>query len=407
MKILFVTSTYPEDIQISTIGVHQRMKMFMEALNTFADLDVLFYVSPDVDISPERAVRMEKLLHEHWRCKTRVFLCRRSKKTTVSIPNNFPFSDRLKEWWFIPPSCYWVANHEHMLAFEKCLERKPDAVFVHRINSIYPVLSSRKVVQPIYFDLDDIEHKSFVRGLKQPPFWRSKFLQHLKVPYWVWLERRAVKRAQKTFVCSESDRDYLIKTLRLPGVVTIPNAIDIPNLLEIPNKPTLLFLGPMSYQPNALAADYLIRSIWPSILSVLPDAKLIIAGANPEHIASFADSPPGVEFRGFVDDLEKLYKDVMVVCCPILAGGGTRIKILEAASFGKPVVSTTIGAEGIALKDGEEILLRDDNKSFAEACIQLLQDRNLAAGVGEKARLVVARLYDKQSVINLIKLCLS
>lgn len=407
MKILFVTSTYPEDIQMSTNGIHQRMKMFMEALNTFADLDVLFYVSPDVDISPERAVRMEKLLHEHWRCKTRVFLCRRSKKTTVSIPNNFPFSDRLKEWWFIPPSCYWAANHEHMLAFEKCLERKPDAVFVHRISSIYPVLSSRKVVQPVYFDLDDIEHKSFVRGLRQPPFWRSKFLQYLKVPYLVWLERRAIKQAQKTFVCSENDRDYLMKTLHLPGVVTIPNAIDIPKLLEIPNKPTLLFLGPMSYQPNAVAADYLIRSIWPSILSALPDAKLIIAGAKPEHIASFADSPPGVEFRGFVDDLEKLYKDVMVVCCPILTGGGTRIKILEAAAYGKPVVSTTIGAEGIALKDGEEILLRDDQKSFAEACIRLLQDRNLAASVGGKARSVVARQYDKQNVINLIKLCLS
>jgi len=190
-------------------------------------------------------------------------------------------------------------------------------------------------------------------------------------------------------------------------VTVIPNAIDIHERQEIPNKPNLLFLGQMSYLPNTVAADYLISKIWPIILSAVPEAKLLIAGSNPDNIASFTARPPGVEFLGFVNDLGKLYQDTAVVCCPILSGGGTRIKILEAAAYGKPIVSTTIGAEGINLRDREEILLCDDPKSFAEACIRLMKDKDLAVKIGENARSVVARQHDINNVIHKIKMYLT
>ena len=90
-----------------------------------------------------------------------------------------------------------------------------------------------------------------------------------------------------------------------------------------------------------------------------PDARLIVAGNKPERIPSFAQRPAGVEFTGFVSELEMLYRRAAIVCCPILSGGGTRIKILEAAAHGKAVVSTVVGAEGLELRDGVEIALRD------------------------------------------------
>lgn len=403
MKILFVTSTYPEDIQISTNGIYQRMKMFMEAINNFAGLDILFYVGPNVDISLNRAARMEKLLEEHWRCKARVFLCRRSQNITVDIPSNFPFSGRLKDWWFVHPYCYSVANHEHLVAFDECLERKPDAVFVHRLNSIYPVLSSRKVVQPVFFDLDDIEHKAFVRGLRQPPKWRTKFLQYLKVPSLMWLERRAITFANKTFVCSESDRDYLTKTLHLPSVVTIPNAIDMPPLYEPPVIPAFLFIGTYKYAPNTLAADYLINQIWPIVKREIPEAKLIIAGECPGNIKCFQREHKGVEFRGFVDDLDKLYRETRVVCCPIQSGSGTRIKIIEAAAYGKAIVSTSLGAEGLDFVDGHEIMLKDECDLFAQTCIDLIKNIPLCEKIGEAARAKAIRLYGRNNIINKIK----
>jgi glycosyltransferase involved in cell wall biosynthesis len=170
-----------------------------------------------------------------------------------------------------------------------------------------------------------------------------------------------------------------------------------------PDRQTLLFLGLLSFHPNTVAADHLIRNIWPRVLSALPDARLIVAGAKPEWLASYEERPRGVTFAGFVDDLEKLYEEVTVVCCPILYGSGTRIKILEAAAHGKPVVSTALGAEGLRLKDGSEILVRNDPGAFAEACIRLLTDRALAAGMGEKARLVIERQYERGAVVENIR----
>jgi hypothetical protein len=190
-------------------------------------------------------------------------------------------------------------------------------------------------------------------------------------------------------------------------VVVIPNAVDLPRVKALPDTKNLLFLGFLSFHPNTIAADHLIEDIWPTVLSSLPDARLLIAGARPEWLASYKKEPKGVTFVGFVDDLERLYDEVAVVCCPILYGSGTRIKILEAAAHGKPVVSTTIGAEGIDLKDGEEILLRDDPKSFAEACIRLLTDKSLAARMAHKARSAIERSHERRAVVGNIKRVIS
>lgn len=403
MRILFVTTYFPEDILTHTSAVYQRMNMFVEALNSFAELDILFYVDSNIDISPELAIRMEQQLEQHWRCKARVFLCRRSRKTTVGIPSNFPFSDWLKEVWLVHPLCYWVADHEHLVAFERCLERKPEAVFVHRLHSIYPVLSSGKVVQPVYFDLDDIEHRAYVRSLRQPPYWRSKFLQYLKVPSLICLERRAIARAKKTFVCSEGDRNYLMKKFHLPNVVTIPNAVNMPPLYEPMITPTFLFLGTYKHAPNAVAADYLITKIWPNIKGAIPEAKLIIAGECPGNIKCFQRQHDGVEFRGFVNDLNALYREILVVCCPIQSGSGTRVKIIEAAAYGKAIVSTSLGAEGLDFIHGREIMLQDDPILFAQACIDLAKNISRCNEIGKAARLKSISLYSRNSSINKIK----
>jgi glycosyltransferase involved in cell wall biosynthesis len=379
------------------------MNMFMEAISSLADLDVLFYVGPNVAISPERTAAVEQLLESYWHCKARVFLSQRSQKTTATIPSIFPLSDRLKEWWFVHPLCYWVASPEHLAAFEKCLEHKPDAVFVHRLHSIYPVLSSRKVVQPVYFDLDDIEHRAFVRGLRQPPHWRSKFLQYLKVPSLIWLERRAIAKARKTFVCSEGDKKYLTTKFCLSNVVAIPNAINAPPSYESATTPAFLFLGTYRHEPNAVAADYMVTKIWPIIKGAIPDAKLIIAGESPERISCFQRQHDGVEFRGFVDDLDALYREIRIVCCPIQSGSGTRLKIVEAAAHGKAVVSTSLGAEGLDFVPGFEILLQDDPELFAKACIELARDASLCNKIGAAARSKSIDLYSRDSSIELIK----
>src|SRR4030095_7177078 len=90
-------------------------------------------------------------------------------------------------------------------------------------------------------------------------------------------------------------------------------------------------------------------------------------------------------------------------CCPIRTGGGTRIKVIEAAAYGKPIVSTHVGAEGLEFEDGREILLRDEPQAFADACIELFRDGSLSSSLGQTARAKAIKLYDRQHVIQLIQ----
>jgi glycosyltransferase involved in cell wall biosynthesis len=188
-------------------------------------------------------------------------------------------------------------------------------------------------------------------------------------------------------------------------VEVIPNAVELQEETEVAHDRRVLFIGSFAYEPNIVAADYLVTEIWPRVLSAVPDALLLIAGAKPERIPGYSRNPPGVKFLGFVDDLKKLYEEVMVVACPVFSGGGTRVKILEAAAFGRPVVSTTIGAEGLGLREGSEILLRDDPRAFADECIRLLLDRETVIKIGRAGRSAVNKQYDRNEVVRRIRQC--
>jgi len=184
-------------------------------------------------------------------------------------------------------------------------------------------------------------------------------------------------------------------------VVTIPNAVTIPDMRPQTKELTILFLGAYFTQ-NVDAARVLIDSIWPHIIRQIPEARLIIAGMTKEQIGYDMTGIDGVEITGFVDDLDLLYDRTRIVATPILVGGGTRVKIIEAAAYGRPVVSTTVGMEGIDLTPGSEIIVRDDPKEFAKACIELLVDIDLSKRIGLAARKKVTELYDRKKVIKTI-----
>jgi glycosyltransferase involved in cell wall biosynthesis len=104
-----------------------------------------------------------------------------------------------------------------------------------------------------------------------------------------------------------------------------------------------------------------------------------------------------------VEDLDDLYRKTRVVCVPILSGSGTRVKILEAAAYGKPVVSTSIGAEGLEMNNKIEILIHNDPQGFAAACISLLNDNERCGRIGDAGRSLVKKNYEKEKVKQLIK----
>lgn len=400
MRVLFVSTHFPQDLRLDVQGTYKRMAMFLEAFKTFTEIDLLFYVPPATDTSPAAIAATEKALSQHWNLPIKLFLCREFEhphplsKWQQQAPGMFNF--------FQQRDLVRTSQPEQIQAFEACLNRKPDIILIHRLRSMCPALLTRKPLPPVFFDLDDIEHIAFLRDIRQPPTRLITSLYYLQIPALWWGERQAIKLARQTYVCSQDDRVYLANQ-GLAGVRVIPNAVSMPQPQSVTAEPTLLLLGAYHYYPNINAANFLIEQVFPYVRQQRPDARLIIAGKQPENIRSYGQGTPGVEFTGFVDDLEALYRRSRVVCCPILSGGGTRVKLVEAAAYGKPIVSTRIGAEGLALVDGQDYLQRDEPQAFADACVKLLQNDDLCDRLGAAARMTAIKHYDRTNIVHLIR----
>jgi glycosyltransferase involved in cell wall biosynthesis len=401
MRILFVSCNFPQDLKKSVFGMDKRMAMFVEAFKGLGELDMLFYVPSEVRVDAGRRLALEGEMAAHWGAKLRLTLC--AMPSAPKKPSLWQTYGQGALSFYKQPLVEGASGPEQVRAFRNCLERRPDLIFAHRLRSMCPVLLAQQQTAPVFLDLDDIEHVALIRSVGQPPRWRSKRLRYLQVPALMWGERKATKRARKTFVCSNRDARYLSRLWRLPGITTIPNGVEIPDGTPVPAAQNVLFLGRYSYTPNANAAEYLIQSVWPSVRRACPAARLIIAGEGAQQLRSYDDHPDGVEFRGFVDNLDELYRGTRVVCSPIQSGGGTRVKIVEAAAHGRPIVATSLGAEGLAMRDGESILLRDDPEAFAQACVWLLQDDHLAAQLGERARQHAIAAFDRNLVVAKIR----
>jgi GT2 family glycosyltransferase/glycosyltransferase involved in cell wall biosynthesis len=157
---------------------------------------------------------------------------------------------------------------------------------------------------------------------------------------------------------------------------------------------TMLFLGSFRHLPNQVALDWFARSVLPLIVAKLPRAKLLVAGSEPPPHHVLPDPANAIELLGFVEDVQPLFSSCALFVCPIRSGSGVRVKLLEAFASGIPVVSTRLGAEGLAREDGEFCALADEPEAFAARAVELLEDSSLAARMAARARREVETNWD-------------
>ncbi len=166
-----------------------------------------------------------------------------------------------------------------------------------------------------------------------------------------------------------------------------------------PRKPyTMLFLGSFRHAPNQVALDWFTRKVLPLILEQLPQARLLVAGSDPPPRHGFPGPESAVELLGFVEDIQPLFSSCTLFICPIRSGSGVRVKLLEAFASGIPVVSTFLGAEGLARSDGEFCGLADDEVGFANRVVQMLLNSELAEGMAARARREVEANWDMATI---------
>ena len=215
-------------------------------------------------------------------------------------------------------------------------------------------------------------------------------------------ENKLWRRFRKGVVVSEMEREIYLRLNPALDLAVIPNGVDILHFRVTPlptnRHPTILLNGTMSYQPNVDAAGWFVKNIFPLILRHLPQTKLLIVGQNPvEEVQRLARSDQ-IIVTGSVPDMRDYLSQSDVVVVPLRIGHGTRLKILEAMAAGRPVVSTSIGAEGLEAQAGKHLLLGDNPNQFAANVIEILTKPRLAESIAGDARQFVEKLYSWQFI---------
>jgi glycosyltransferase involved in cell wall biosynthesis len=194
-----------------------------------------------------------------------------------------------------------------------------------------------------------------------------------------------------------------VRALGLTKVELIPTGVDTEALRPAPEPPAspprLLFTGTMSYPPNHQGIRWFAERVWPAVRAALPDAQLDVVGKEPPEEVRALDGRDGIAVHGFVPSMAPYFARAHAVVVPILTGAGIRVKIVEAMSAGRAVVSTPLGWEGLAqLEPGRHLLVADEPAAFAEAAVRLLRDPVLRARMAADARALAEREYDWRSL---------
>ena len=205
---------------------------------------------------------------------------------------------------------------------------------------------------------------------------------------------------QACTVASEQERQLLVRNF--PGfkkqVAIIPNCLNLDEYqgFRVDKKPnTLIFSGPFKYRVNYDAMLWFVGEVFPLILEQIPDTQLIITG---DHANLPMPSTQNITLSGYVDDIKSLIASCSISIAPLLSGGGTRLKILEAMALGTPVVATSKGAEGLDARSGDHLLVADSSHEFAESVIKLLKDGGESQKLISNAQQLVRRDYDWTAV---------
>lgn len=205
-------------------------------------------------------------------------------------------------------------------------------------------------------------------------------------------EAEAHRYFDRSVVVSDVDRVELERISPGRAISVVPNGVD-PAWLEpvggVELAPTMVFAGAMDWVPNIDGVGFFVREVLPRIRQQIPDAALWVVGRTPPPSLARSWTAAGVRVTGTVLDVRPFVARARLVVVPLRIGGGTRLKILEAWAMRKAVLSSTVGAEGLPVVDGENIALADTPEAMAASAVSLLRNPNQAARLGAAGRQVV------------------
>jgi glycosyltransferase involved in cell wall biosynthesis len=372
MNILVVEKTYPWPL---ASGSHIRVASIVEALAGLGEVD-FFHITKEAPeaVSP---------LHEPI---ARLAAMQRP-------PSGYRGFRRRAAWLTASRLPLEVAVRDYSdlrSAFRRWARARYDLAWIGRAENYFAV--GDLVAAPTVLDLDDLKDHwiagslrlngdgaGFAGGSPSGPLiqrlgWRVQW--DVNVRRWRALQRRIASSVTAVSVCSDVDR----RRIGAANTVVIPNGYPAPDRpvgrVEVGQPPTLVLPALFRYRPNVDAARFLVGKVFPRILARSPEARLRLVGDYDDRIADLARAE-GVTLTGFVPDITSELAAADVIVVPVRFGSGTRVKILEAFAHRIPVVSTSVGVEGLDVVGGRHLLVADEPGTIATACVDLLSDASL------------------------------
>lgn len=278
--------------------------------------------------------------------------------------------------------------------------------FVHSL-----VLRPDRVASPTVCFTHNVEAEIFERHAQS---------ETRRIPRLVWtrqalkmrrFEATALTACDRVIAVSERDADRFRKDYGIAAPAVIPTGVDLDYFAWQPSppigeaaRPSVVFTGSMDWTPNVDGIEWFLEDVWPRVLSRRPDARFIVVGRSPPpRLVERHAGRPDVRFTGFVDDVRPFVRNAHAFVIPLRIGGGTRIKAFEAMAMGCPVVSTTLGVEGLGLSPQEQCLVADSPSSVADAILGLLADASFRSAMSVRAREWVEQRYGHRVVAGVFE----
>jgi len=331
-----------------------------------------------------------------------------SKTTIFAVDENIEYENKDDGVYIIQEKKYRNATEKMKYYFESLFSPKfslktPDIAFCNKDNAIF------QIEDPLfYYALKEKDIKKYVLNehnvcweLLDFPQFNLKYRVYTKLAYKrnKLIEKKALQGATHIIVCSERDKQLILQEIPRIGekITVIPNSIDFSeyeNFLKYHRKENsnkgafyVLFVGLLSYPPNTDALHLICNKIAPNFGE---DVEFLIVGKNPPNIKK----PKNVKFLGYVEDIKEYILGSDICIAPLRYGSGTRLKILEYMAMGKPVVSTSKGAEGIGYTYNKNIIIEDNISLFAERIRELIEDEEKRRQIGKAGMELVKEKYD-------------
>lgn len=308
-----------------------------------------------------------------------------------------------REWWFyyLPGfHLFYPSSKEIIEQFSTIDITQYDLIFFVRIPTLWWLRWKSTI--PTIVDVDDVMHLGIIKSNQSDNKYIKKIIKKWHYLNVKFAEMGILSSVSASFVCSKDDANILSKKNIniLPNI--FPDRGQLKRDLSVTNSPIILFIGALVYKPNREALDFFIKKVFPLIRKKCPRAILRIVGKTAVDQSFSWSNDDGIEFLGTVENIDPIIESAAIEVCPILYGLGTRIKILEALSFGKCVVSTSVGAHGIDLYENSGLFRADTPEKLADICISLLNDLALRQYLAPFAREGVSKYYSQDRVNSII-----